>query len=425
MIVLVLNCWSYSLRYHLFDWNRRLLLARGSVERIALGEARIYHFVHGKEPVVDFFDAPGHREAVSAVLDLLTRRDTGVIPSVRSIGAVAHRVVHGGEAFHSSTLIDDRVLEAIRDARDLAPFHNDPNVAGIEAALELIPAIPHVAIFDTAFHQTMPDYAYIYPLPYEWYTNYGVRRYGFHGSSHLYLSRRGAALLGKDPAESSFVTIHLERGSSLCAVKNGRSVDTSMGLTPLEGPLMESRCGDIDPGIIPFMINEENLSAREMERILNYKSGITAVTGGQIDRRRMLECCAQGEPDCLRALEMESYRLKKYIGSYITAAGLPDAVVFGGATGDREWMARERVLEGLEQFGILFDREANRRVGNGEADISAPGGRVRVLVVPSREELVMAEDTAAIVAGTYRGTEEHRYVFAFPGFNPDPASSKF
>jgi len=329
-------------------------------------------------------------------------------------------VAHGGEQFRHSVAIDAHVLTAIRQLQHLAPLHCASNIAGIEAALAQLPGIPHVAIFDTAFHVSMPEHAFLYPLPYEWYQQYGVRRYGFHGPSHLYLSRRGAVLLNKPVDSCNLITIHLDRGVSLCAIQNGRSIDTSMGMTPLEGALMETRSGDIDPGINAYMMQKLNLSVREMEQILNHKSGLLGLTGLRPGRQRFLEAVLDGEPHCRLALEIESYRIRKYIGSYLAVIGALDGIIFTAGSSRLEWLVREKVLEGLEGFGIRFDRERNRAAcpGKEELDISADGSRLRLLVIPTNEELVFVEDTARIVRGASGSDDCHDYSFARSGFIP-------
>jgi len=416
MNILTLSCWSHSIKYHLFSWGGESLLAAGLVKRVGLGGTSISLKAPGCEEVTREVAFADHQEAVSLILDALS----GIGGEAGRIAAVGHRVAHGGETFHCSVVIDGQVLAAIRELQQLAPLHNAANIAGIEAAAKLLPHIPHVAIFDTAFHITMPDFAYIYPLPYEWYEKHGVRRYGFHGPSHIYLSRRAAALLGKPAAECNLVTIHLDKGVSLCAIRGGQSIDTSMGLTPLEGAVMETRSGDFDAGIIPFIMQQLNLSAREMESILNQKSGILGITGWHAERRQILEAATAGHAQCRLALEMEAYRLKKYIGAYLAAVGPLDALVFTTGAGAGEWFARELVLGGLECFGILLDQERNRAVGpeRKEALVTADASPVKVFVVPTDEELVYAQDVTAILSGEYGSRVQYDYSFAHPDFVP-------
>ncbi|KAF0221419.1 MAG: acetate [Geobacteraceae bacterium] len=403
MSILTLNCRSSSVRYQLFDQEKKEVLARGMVERVEIGDSYITLEAPGRVNCRKESDCPDHRAAVALILQTLTDGEVGILPDAGPIMAVGHRVVHGGENFTRSSLIDDRVLAAVKAVEELAPLHNAPNIAGIDAARALLPHIDHVAVFDTAFHQTMPPHAYLYALPYEWYEKYGVRRYGFHGASHLYALKRGAELLKKRPEECNMITIHIGNGVSLCAVRNGISIDTSMGLTPLEGAVMETRCGDIDPGILVFIMQAENLSARELDRILNQKSGMLGITGRFSRQRDVLEGAIQGDRGCRLALDMTAYRLKKYIGAYCAVVGPLDAVVFVSSVGRGEWPVRELALEGMEAFGIRLDRERNL-LGGGEnhaALVSADDSPVRVFVVPADEDLILAENTAAVLAGEH------------------------
>ncbi|QEM67276.1 acetate kinase [Geobacter sp. FeAm09] len=420
MNILTLSCRTHSIKYHLFTWGGGALLAAGDVKRVGLGGTSISLKVPGREEETRKVEFVDHRGAVSQILAILNDARHGVREQAAQIGAVGHRVAHGGEKFNRSMVIDDQVLDAIRDLQQLAPLHNAANIAGIEAAREFLPRIPHVAIFDTAFHVTMPDYAYIYPLPYEWYKKFGIRRYGFHGPSHIYLSRRAAGLLGKPADACNLITIHIEKGVSLCAIKNGRSIDTSMGLTPLEGAVMETRSGDFDAGITPFIMQQLNLSAREMESILNQKSGMLGITGLNKDRRYILEAASTGHARCRLALEMEAYRLKKYIGAYLAAVGPLDAVVFTTGAGAEEWFARELTLAGLECFGILPDPERNRaaRPEREEALITTDASPVKVFVMSTDEELVFAQDVTAILAGEYSDHLHYDYSFTRPDFVP-------
>jgi acetate kinase len=399
MMILTLNSRSFSIQYQLFDWRHRVSLARGTVERIVVGDSFITHEVPDRTPAHRDRDCADHREALALILDTLTDPKIGVLNQVSGIGAVGHRVVHGGEKFTRSVLIDHEVTEAIREMADLAPLHNTPNLAGIEGARSLLPEVPQVAIFDTAFHQTMPEAAYIYPLPYEWYQVHGVRRYGFHGQSHLWAARRGAALAGVAPEHSNLVTVHIGDGVSLCAVHNGKSVDTSMGLTPLEGVMMGNRCGDIDPGIIPFMINQAGISAREMDLFLNQRSGLTGIVGRRVSRRILMDEARDGDARCRLALDMEAYRLRKYLGGYLAVIGKPDAVVFSYGEGWQDWPVRGMALAGMEQFGIKVDPERDRAalVGGKETLISADDSAVKVYVMPTGEDMVLNEDVALIL----------------------------
>jgi len=420
MNILTLSCWSHSIKYHLFSWGGESLLAAGLVKRVGLGGTSITMEVPGRKAVTEEVAFVDHQGAVALILKALGDPRHGVSNEAAHIGAVGHRVAHGGERFRHSVVIDDQVLDAIRDLQQLAPLHNTANIAGIEAAVGLLPHIPQVAIFDTAFHVTMPEFAYIYPLPYEWYKKYGVRRYGFHGPSHIYLSRRAAMLLGKPADACNLVTIHIDKGVSLCAIKQGTSIDTSMGLTPLEGAIMETRSGDFDAGITSFIMQQLNISAREVESILNQKSGIRGITGWNAERWRILEAAVGGYPRCKLALDMEAYRLKKYIGAYLAVVGPLDAVVFTTGAGELEWFARELTLTGLECFGILPDPERNRAVRSEreEALITTDASPVKVFVIPTDEELVFAQDVTAILSGEYSDHLHYDYSFGRPDFAP-------
>lgn len=420
MKILTLNCWSHSIKYHLFSWDGKALLAMGTVERVGLGSSFISQQIPGRGLFCMETGYNDHRSAVALIIATLTDPQQGVIANVAEISAIGHRVAHGGTEFRQSVRIDDRVLDSIRGLQHLAPLHSVPNIAGIEAAMLHLPAIPHVAIFDTAFHFSMPECACLYPLPYEWYEKHGVRRYGFHGPSHLYLSRRAAVLLDKTVYTCNLITIHLDRGVSLCAIRNGFSIDTSMGMTPLEGAVMETRCGDIDPGIQPYIMQKMNLSSRELEQVLNNKSGIFGITGQRLGRQQYVESALDGDPRCTLALAIETYRIRKYIGAYLAVIGPLDAIVFTAGSGAAEWPVREMVLDELECFGIRIDRERNRTVRpeREEVKISAEGSPVRVFIIPTNEELVLAEDAAAIHSGTFIDHRHYDYSFAYADFVP-------
>ncbi len=413
MDILAINCGSSSVKYQLFDWNKKQVIAKGLVERVTIGGSFIVQEVPGRDKYRKETECPTHTVAMDLIMRTLIDPEQGVLEDMGQISAVGHRVVHGGEKFTSSVLIDERVLDTIREVQHLAPLHNPPNIAGIEAMMAVLPDVPNVAIFDTAFHQTMPDYAYIYPLPYDWYVRYGVRRYGFHGTSHLYVSKRAAVLLGKKPAECNIITMHIGNGVSHCAIRNGVSVDTSMGLTPLEGAVMGTRCGDIDPAIPAFMMQMENRSAREIDSLLNKKSGILGITRRFTDRRDVIAHATEGDRLCGLALAIEAYRLKKYIGEYAAILGRLDAVVFTAGVGERGWQIREMALHGLEHMGIHLDREKNRQAVDGlECPISTDLSPVRVFVVPTDEERVFTEDVAAILEGTYTDHMNFEYSFS-------------
>jgi acetate kinase len=416
--ILSLNCWSQSVNYHLFDWQNKEILAKGTVDRVVIGDATVNHQVTGRGGWRIPVDCPDHHSAIEVILGMLVSPDWGVLNRLDEIYAIGHRVVHGGEKFTHSVLIDDDVIAAIHDVEHLAPLHNVPNLAGIVASRTLLPKIPQAAIFDTAFHQSMRKPAYIYPLPYEWYERHGVRRYGFHGASHLFMAKRGAVLLGKLPAQTNLITVHLGSGVSLCATRDGLSVDTSMGMTPLEGPFMGTRCGDVDAGISTFIMHSENFSARDYTSMLNQKSGFFGITGGMSDRQQILEHAAAGNEQCQLALDMEGYRLKKYIGAYAAAIGRLDALVFSSNYSKMGWTVRERALSELEFMGIQLDREKNLRADRegGEMLISTENSRVRVYVLPVSDGLVFAEDVVALIAGTCCDHMQHDYSFARSDF---------
>jgi acetate kinase len=418
MIILALNCGSSSVKYQVFDWEKKEVVAKGMVERVIVGDSFIVHEVPGRENFRRDHECPDHRVAIDLIIQTLVDGDHGVLAAITDISAVGHRVVHGGEKFTCSVLIDEQVLEAVKDVQHLAPLHNPPNIAGIEAAQAVLPSVPHIAIFDTAFHQTMPEHAYIYPVPYEWYEQHGVRRYGFHGTSHLYVSKRAAVLLDKPASDCNIITMHIGNGVSHCAIKGGISVDTTMGLTPLEGAVMGTRSGDIDPAIPAFMMQKENLSAKEIDGILNKKSGVLGITGRFTDRRDVIENANAGDERCRLALDIEGYRLKKYIGSFMAAIGKLDAVIFTAGVGEMGWPIREKAIEGLEHMGIILDRERNKgaMTRKRETLITTDDSPVKVFVIPTDEELVFTEDVVAILNGTYTDHMHFEYTFSRPDF---------
>ncbi len=418
MIILALNCGSSSVKYQLFNWEKKEVVAKGMVERVIVGDSFIEHDVPGRPTYRLSEDCPDHRSAIDLVIRTVTDAEYGALQSVSEISAVGHRVVHGGEKFTRSVLIDEQVLDAVKEVQSLAPLHNPPNIDGIEAAQYLMPGVPHVAIFDTAFHQTMPELAYLYPVPYEWYEKHGVRRYGFHGTSHLYVSKRAAVLLGKPADQCNIITMHIGNGVSHCAIKNGISVDTTMGLTPLEGAVMGTRCGDIDPAIPAFMMQKENLSAKEIDGLLNKKSGILGITGRYTDRRDVIEHAQNGDHRCELALQIEAYRLRKYIGSFMAAVGRLDAVVFTAGVGEMGAPIRERAIENLEHLGIILDRERNAgaMTRRRESLITTDDSPVKVFVIPTDEELVFTEDVVAILNGTYTDHMHFPYSFSSADF---------
>ena len=424
MSILTITCWSHNIKYYLFSHDGRTIKAAGKIERVGLGNSFIRQTVPGRETFWAEVGDNNHQSAIALIIATLTDRQHGAITTIKEISAVGHRVAHGGEEFRHSVQVDGHVLSAIRNLQHLAPLHLMPNIAGIEAAMSHLPDVPHVAIFDTAFHVSMPECAYIYPLPYEWYENHGVRRYGFHGPSHLYLSRRAAVLLDKPVTACNLITIHLDRGVSLCAIRNGLSIDTSMGMTPLEGVIMETRCGDIDPGIHAYMMKELNLSTRELEQILNNKSGIFGITGRHLERQHFLQAAFDGDTRCMLALEIEASRIKKYIGAYLAIIGPLDAIVFTSGTGASEWPVREMVLNGLDCLGICLDKDRNRapRPDQEEVEITGDQSLVRTFVIPTNEELVIAEDVAAVRSGTYSDHLHYDYSFTRKDFAPSAST---
>ncbi len=414
MDILAINCGSSSVKYQLFDWTAKEIIAKGLVERVVLGGSFIIHEVPGREKFRKESECPNHTLALDLIIKTLLDPEHGVLDDINQISAVGHRVVHGGESFTRSVMIDESVLDAVKAVQHLAPLHNPPNIAGIEAVRAVLPTVPNVAIFDTAFHQTMPECAYIYPLPYDWYTRYGVRRYGFHGTSHLYVSKRAAVLLGKHPKDCNLITMHIGNGVSHCAIKNGISIDTSMGLTPLEGAVMGTRCGDIDPAIPLFMMQMENLSAKDIDSILNKKSGVIGITGKYTDRRDVIENADRGDKLCKLAMDIECYRLRKYIGTYMAVIGKLDAVIFTAGVGEMGWQIREKAIEGLDCLGIKLDKERNRAAMSRKREslITTDDSPVKVFVIPTDEELVFTEDVAAILEGTYTDHMNFEYSFA-------------
>lgn len=414
MKILALNCGSSSLKYQLFDWEKKEVIAVGIVERIGIGGSFIKHEVPAQDKEFkNVTPISNHEIAIKLVLDALAKGDGAVIKSMDEITAVGHRVVHGGEKFNQSVLIDDAVVNVIKEVSHLAPLHNPANLIGINAGRQALPKIPHVAIFDTAFHQTIPAKAFIYPVPYEWYQNNSVRRYGFHGTSHLYVSKRAAALLGKSAKDCNIITLHIGNGVSCCAVKNGVSVDTSMGLTPLEGAMMGTRCGDIDPAIPMFMMQQLDVGPKYMDSLLNKKSGILGITGKYTDRRDVLEQAEKGDERCQLSVDVECYRLRKYVGAYAASLGTLDAIVFTAGVGENAGAIRQKVLEGLEVFGLELDKEKNLKTfsKHGETEISTSKSKVRVYMIPTNEELVFVEDVVGILEGTYTDHMAFKYTF--------------
>ncbi|MCX5749687.1 MAG: acetate kinase [Candidatus Saganbacteria bacterium] len=413
MKILALNCGSSSVKYQLYDWTQKKVICKGMADRVGLPSGSLCHEVPGKPDLVLEKDCPNHCVAIDQILKVLVDPGYGMIADIKEISAVGHRVVHGGEKFQRSVKIDDDVLAAIKEVKDLAPLHNPPNIEGIEAAMKVLPEVPHVAVFDTAFHQTMPPEAYLYAVPFEWYKMYGVRKYGFHGTSHLYVSKRAAVLLKKKPTETNVITLHIGNGVSVAAIKNGVSIDTSMGLTPLAGAIMGTRSGDLDPAIVIFMIEKEGFYAKELDKILNNKSGLLGITGKYSDRREIEKASAAGDERCRMAIDMEAYRLKKIIGSYIASIGQVDAIVFTAGAGEMDANLRARTLAGLESLGIKFDpvKNGNAKTHGVESVISADDSKIKIFVIPTNEEQVFIEDVVAIIEGRYDIHTKFTYSF--------------
>jgi len=392
MKVLVVNCGSSSIKYQLLDMTDESVLAKGLLDRVGIPGTVLKHEPVGKDEVVIKKDLPDHTEGMKLVLDVLVNPEYGVIKSMDEIGAVGHRVVHGGEAFAYSVVIDDRVKQAIRECFDIAPLHNPPNMMGIEACQALMPNVKHVAVFDTAFHQTMPAKNYMYALPYELYEKYRVRRYGFHGTSHYYVSHRAADLLGKPYEQCKIITLHLGNGASMAAIMDGKVIDTSMGFTPLEGLVMGTRCGDIDPAIVFFIMEKLNLSTTEVNNYLNKKSGMLGLSGVSNDLRDILEAAAAGNERAQLALDVYYTRVKSYIGNYIAQLNGCDCLVFTAGVGENGIEIRENICKDLDFLGIKLDPEKNKVRGK-EVDVAADDSKVRIFVIPTNEELVIARDT--------------------------------
>ena len=398
MKVLVINAGSSSLKYQLIDTGDETVLAKGLAERIGIDNSVLSHTPAGKEKVEIRTDIKDHVQAVKMVIDALVHPEYGVIKDMSEISAVGHRVVHGGEKFSSSVVIDDDVIEAIRANSDLAPLHNPANIVGIEACKSVMPDTPMVAVFDTAFHQTMPKEAYIYAIPYSAYEKYSIRRYGFHGTSHKYVALRAAKLLGRPIEELKIVTCHLGNGSSIAAVKNGRSVDTSMGFTPLEGLPMGTRCGAINPAIITFLMEKENMTYQEINRYMNKESGVLGISGVSSDFRDLEAAADEGNERAQLALDIFAYSIKKYIGAYAAAMGGLDCVVFTAGIGENNPNIRQKACEGLDFLGITVDNEKNQYTKKGkEGEISTADSKVKVLVIPTNEELMIARETVELV----------------------------
>ncbi len=395
MNVLVINCGSSSLKYQLIDSQTEAVLAKGLCERIGI-DGRLVYEKTGCDKEVTEAAMPTHKQAIQLVLDALVNPTTGAIESLAAIDAVGHRVVHGGEKFATSTVLTEEVINVIEECNDLAPLHNPANLIGIRACQELMPNVPMVAVFDTAFHQTMPEVAYMYGLPYEYYEKYSVRRYGFHGTSHSYVSKRAADILGKDYSELKTIVCHLGNGASICAVNGGKSVDTSMGLTPLEGLIMGTRSGDVDPSILDFIAQKENLTLSEVMNVLNKKSGVEGVSGVSSDFRDLAAAAKEGNKRAALAIDAFAYRVVKYIGAYVAAMNGVDAICFTAGLGENDAAIRAKIVENLGYLGIAIDEEANNTRGK-EIVISTADSKVKVLTIPTNEELAICRETVALV----------------------------
>ena len=397
MKILVLNCGSSSIKYALYNMDDKSVMTSGGAERVGLDGAFVKVKLANGEKKKVMHDIPEHTEGVKFIFSLLTDPEIGVIKDLKEIDAVGHRMVHGGEKFNKSVVLTDEVLKVFEECSDLAPLHNPANLKGVQAVAELMPGLPQVGVFDTAFHQTMPEKAYLYAIPYELYKEYGVRRYGFHGTSHRYVSQRVCEYLGVNAADKKIITCHIGNGGSIAAVDGGKCVDTTMGLTPLEGLMMGTRSGDIDGGAITFIQKKLGLDADGMSNLLNKKSGVLGVTGISSDMREIEEAEQQGNALAKTALDMYFYRIKKYVGAYAAVMGGCDIIVFTAGVGENQAGMREAVCKDMEYMGIKFDAEKNKTIRGEEAIISAPDSKVTVCVIPTDEELMIATDTMSLL----------------------------
>ena len=398
MKILVLNCGSSSIKYKLFDMTSGDVMAQGGIEKIGLPGAFLKLTDKNGKKVILEKDIPEHQAGIQFILSVLTDDTYGCIKDYKEIDAVGHRVVHGGEKFASSVLLTKEVLDKVVECSDLAPLHNPANLKGIAAMEALIPGIPQVGVFDTAFHQTMPAKAYMYGLPYELYQKYGIRRYGFHGTSHRYVSKRACEILGVKYEDQKIITAHVGNGGSIAAIMNGKCIDTSMGLTPTEGLLMGTRCGDVDPGAIPFIMEKEGLDAAGLSNLINKKSGVAGLVGGSSDMRDLETAVAKGDERAIMTLDVYNYRIKKYIGAYAAAMNGCDILVWTGGVGENQWETRRVVCQDMEYMGMKIDVEKNNGMRGEEMVISTPDSKVTVMVVPTDEEYMIASDTLEILS---------------------------
>ncbi|WP_281677394.1 acetate kinase [Porphyromonas endodontalis] len=398
MNVLVLNCGSSSVKYKLFQMPEGKVLAQGGVEKLGLSDSFLKLKLPSGEKVVLEKDMPEHTVAIDFILKTITGSEYGCIKSLSEIDAVGHRLVHGGDKFSESVVITDAVVESVKQCIDLAPLHNPSTLKGVAAVTELIPGVPQVGVFDTAFPQTMPQRAFMYALPYEYYEKYGVRRYGFHGTSHRFVSKRACEFLGLDYNKARIITAHIGNGASMCAIKEGKCIDTTMGLTPTEGLMMGTRVGDVDPGALVFIGEKEGLSMAQLSEVINKKSGVLGVSGVSSDMREIEEAISQGNERAKLALEMYDYRIKKYVGAFTAAMGGLDLLIFTGGVGENQTTTREYVCEDMQYMGIEIDRTLNAKIHGDEALLSTKESKVKVVVIPTDEELMIALDTVALTS---------------------------
>ena len=417
MVILTLNCGSSSAKYQVYDWDNKEVMANGVVERIGIDGSCITHKAKGQKIELES-PCPTHKEAIELIMKEITDKEVGVISDMSQIGAVGHRVLHGGDKFTKSVLITPEVLDTFRSVVDLGPLHMPANIMGIEAAQKVLPNVPHAAIMDTAWHQTMPEETFMYAIPREWYEKYGARRYGFHGTSFLYTAKRASVLLGKDPKDTNVIICHIGNGASMCAVKNGKCYDTSMGITPLEGLVMGTRSGDLDPALPFYIMRKTGMTADQMDTALNKKSGCLGITERFADRRDIEIAAKEGDEKSKLCIEMEALRIKKYIGQYMAELGHVDAIVWTAGVGERGPIIREKACSGLENYGIKIDPERNQWsfTGNAETYIHADDSKTKIFVIPTDEELVMTEDAYALMKGTYDVHTNFTYSFQSPDY---------
>ena len=397
MKVLVLNCGSSSVKYKLYDMRDKSVMAQGGVEKLGLPDSFLKLTLPSGEKVILNENLPEHTSAVKFILSVLTGSENGCLHSLDEIDAVGHRLVHGGEKFSESVILDDEVIRNVKACYDLAPLHNPSNIKGIEAVTAILPEVPQVGVFDTAFFQSMEPYSYMYPLPYQLYEKYAVRKYGFHGTSHRYVSRRAREVLGREYDSQRIICCHIGNGASVSAIRGGKAVDTSMGMTPTAGLMMGTRCGDIDPGIIPFLMEKEGMSAADLSTLINKKSGVLGISEISSDMRDIEDAIAEGNDRAKLAMEMYNYRIKKFVGAYMAALGGCDILVFTGGVGENQWVTRDYVCSGMEWCGLKLDKELNTGMRGKEMVISTPDSKVTAMVVPTDEELMIARDTVELV----------------------------